>query len=248
MRIPSRVVAFLVLTSSSFFNISTALADDTFEHFNHCANYLESKDAANALACLSTMEQELRSFRHQDEIENKFIGSYWLVYGLTHIIEGDFYEGNHAFEEASRFYNNEMARAYLEDEHLDHADSFEQLQEIRYSKALAAAKVGLASVGVAYSSPDQSKSAGAVKARTSNLPDWDVRLVIFTEVGLRQPLIDAGYDELDRDMLFMKSGLYPLEDFMAAYEGKFDAELLNALSVRTHRYYEVKKRQEESVK
>ena len=62
-----------------------------------------------------------------------------LVYGLTHIIEGDFYHGNHAFEEASRFYDNEIVKAYFEDGHLDHAHSFEQLQEIRYNKALVVA-------------------------------------------------------------------------------------------------------------
>ena len=44
----------------------------------------------------------------------------------------------------------------------------------------------------------------------------------------------------------MKSGLYSLEDFMTVYEGKFVAELLKALSVRTHRYYEFKNRQEKS--
>jgi len=207
-------------------------------HFSRCSEELSHYNAVEARICMAGLQADLGLFHLTDDREKKFLGSYWFAYGIALKIEHQTSESALAIEKAAQEYKNDRAIAFLKESDCLSADSFEGLTRGRYDQAEAAGREGLAAMGIYYPSKLNPDTAIPILNDVSNFPDRGLRLKIFTEVGMRQVIKDAGYTELGRDMLFMKAGLYDEDAFMAAFVGKFDKGLLMALHERTHKYYQ----------
>jgi|GEM_PF-4792959 len=217
---------------------------DFIKSFTICQEALRKRHARPAQICIAGLEDRLRIFAdHPDQ--TMLLSDYWYASALASLAMRRRSEGKKAFKKSIEFGPNAKAEKALSD--------WRQMIK-RYQQDLLAEAYQVVTYRINVMRNPRIKNRALSKPRANNIaggqthgskpahtkvsvPDVDARNVIFEEAGMVAEIKAAGYDELDKDMLFMKAARLDFSRFASIYQGKFTTKVLAKLAERAHHYY-----------
>ena len=212
------------------------------DQFYKCEEDLRNNKRASAMKCLTVLSNDLSIFKGHPK-QNLLLSDFYYVSGLTHTAMGypqralrDF-KASVAIE--PRFTVREKVGFFEERADWDKDMLIVEAQKVAINRINILRNPNINDRTLTQPAK-QVDAMVVVKERKIGVPDRDARKVIFGETGLAKAISEAGYDELDQDMLFMKAAKLSLAELTEAYQSQFEVQNLRKLSKRAKHYYGLK--------
>ena len=226
---------------------------DFIKAFTICQEALRKRQPRPAQVCIAGMEDRLSIFAgHPDQ--TALLSDYWYASALASLSMRRRTESKQAFNKSIEFGPNARAEKALAD--------WRQMIK-RNQKDLLAEAYQVVTYRINVMRNPRIKDRALSKAKANDIaeekthgtkpahkkisvPDVEARDVIFGEAGMVAEIKAAGYDELDKDMLFMKAASIDFSRFANLYQSKFTTKMLAKLAERSHHYYGLEWRQQKT--
>jgi len=198
------------------------------------------KDPASAMKCITVLTDDLDVFKDHPK-QMLFLSDFYYVSGLTHTVMEypnralRDYKASLAIE--PRFSVRERVAFWDERADWDKDTLMVQAQNIAIKRINIMRNPRVKDRSLKTPSMIKSKITLTKPTRKIGVPDIDARNVIFGEAGLSKDINLAGFDELDRDLLFMNAAKLSVEKLIKMYQSQFESLSLQTLSKRAKHYY-----------
>ena len=236
------LITIITLTSMSVIACENDLnkAQSKFvDKFYSCQRELENR-ASSAMKCFTVVANDLAVFAGHKK-QSLLLADFYYASGLVHTAMGYPKRAVSDFNASLAIEPHSAIQERLE--HWQERDNWDKQELLVQARKISINRINILrnpriKDRVLRQHTGPVKDSSSVHTQTKiTVPDRDARNVIFADVGVSDAISLAGFDELDQDMLFMKSARLTESLLINTYQSQFDVKKLRALVKLSKHYY-----------